>query len=321
MSEVFFPGNAKLIGVAEQLDKDTPAASPTHYFQVTGYTRDDVRVLAPLQETDRHAQTGRNHVTAITPGCSLDVYGRYDEAALIAEAVLWEAVEDVTNGITTITPSLVPVYYTVWEIEPDLYTDRYDGCVFGAATFTGKDEGETELRVTGLKFMALGFTAHVTEPVSLPAPNDETPAIHAEATLTYGGVHPGTTSEFTLVIERAVKRLTGDNGFRSLAFVPQKLDVSGTVSLYMQDDARKRSVDTGSAAGTAPTVDIFEETLDIVFDRAADSTSISFALGAVSYLKSERGVNLDGAPLVEVTPFMSQPGATLADNITITVEA
>lgn len=317
MSE-FFPGNAKLIGIAKQTDKDTPAAAPDAYFRLTGYSRNDVRVLSPLQETDGRAQRGGNHVTQITPGCSLDLYSRFGDWALLAEAILWDAEDDVTNGIVTATPSLIPVYYTVWEVEPGLYTDRYDGCVFGQLTVVGKDEGETEIKVTGLQFEALGFTAHVTEPVSLPGAPTEVPQIYAEATIKYAGVHPGTTSEFSLTIDRALDRLTGDNGFRSKAISPKLLDVNGTVTLYVEDDDRKRAVDTGSTTGTDPTTDIFSESLSIKLERGDES--LEFALDSISYLKSERALNLDGSPLAEVTPFISEPGDTLADNITIIVE-
>jgi hypothetical protein len=318
---MFFPGNAKLIGIAAQVDKDTPAASPTLYFEVTNYTKDPVRTQAPLNETDRSAQQGANHVTAITPGCGFDCYGRPGYMSTISEALLWDSDADITNGIDTAVPSQVPVYWTIWEIEPGLYTDRYDGCVGVSGTFTAQDEGETELKVTGLTFIALGFTAHVTEPVSLPDPNDEMPFIFAEVTVNYDSNHLGTTSAFTVNVNRNAKRITGDNGFQSLDVSAGKLQVDGTITRYVETDGTKRAVDTGTAGGTTPTTTIFDESLEILFDRVAESKSFSITSMAVAYPTREQAINLDGSPLAEVLGFATQPQADAADNITLVSEA
>jgi hypothetical protein len=320
MSTQFYPGNSKLIGIAKQADKDTPAATPDLFLQVTNYSKDPVRAQAPLNETDRSAQQGANHVTGITPGCSFDCYGRPGYMPTIAEALLWLSDEDVTNGIFTAEPSQTPVYWTVWEIEPGLYTDRYDGCVGVSATFTAQDEGETELKVTGLTFIALAFTAHVAEPM-LPAVDDEVPFIFAEVAVKYATVHLGTTSAFTVNVNRNAKRITGDNGFSSLDVSAGKLQVDGTITRYVQDDDTKRAVDTGSAAGTTATTTIYDEAIEILFDRVAESKSFKINSAAVAYPTREQAINLDGSPLAEVLGFQTQPQADAADNITITSEA
>lgn len=319
MSTQFYPGNAKLIGIAKQTDKDTPATEPDLFLQVTNYSKDPVRAQGPLNETDRSAQQGANHVTAITPGCSFDCYGRPGYMHMIAEALLWDAVLDGTNDITTAVPSQVPVYWTIWEIEPGLYTDRYTGCVGVSGSFTAQDEGETELRVNGLTFIALGFTAHVTEP-DLPAPDDEVPFIFAEVAVKYATVHLGTTSAFTVNVNRNAKRITGDNGYTSLDVSAGKLQVDGTITRYVLDDDTKRAVDTGSEAGTTPTTTIFDEAIEILFDRVADSKSFKIASDGIAYPTREQAINLDGQPLAEVLGFATQPQADAADNITLIAE-
>ncbi len=320
MSTQFYPGNSKLIGIAKQDDKDSPASEPDLFFQVTNYSKDPVRAQGPLNETDRSAQVGANHVSAITPGCSFDVYGRPDYMPTIAEALLWLADLDETNGITVAEPSQVPVYWTIWEIEEGLYTDRYEGCVGVSGTFTAQDEGETELRVTGLTFIALAFVAHVTEP-ELPEPDNSVPFIFAEVAVKYATAHLGTTSAFTVNVNRNAKRITGDNGFESLDVSAGKLDVKGTITRYVQDDDTKRAVDTGEVSGTSPTITIYDEALEILFDRAAESKSFKINSEGVAYPTREQAINLDGSPLAEVLGFQTQPQEDVADNILITCEA
>lgn len=319
MSTQFYPGNAKLIGIAKQVDKATPATTPELFMQVTNYSKDPVRAQGPLNETDRSAQQGANHVTAITPGCSFDVYGRPRYMETIAEALLWDSDGAGSHGTATIVPSQVPVYFTIWEIEPGLYTDKYVGCVGVSASFTAQDEGETELRVNGLTFIALGFTAHVVEP-ALPDPDTSVPFIFAEVAVSYDAVHPGTTSAFTVNVNRNAKRITGDNGYSSLDVSAGKLQVDGTLTRYVADDDTKRAVDTGTIAGTTPTTTIFDEPLAILFDRVAESKSFSITSSGIAYPTREQAINLDGQPLAEVLGFATQPQADAADNITMVAE-
>lgn len=312
----FFPGNAKLIGIAEQADKDTPASAPSYFLRITEFQRTPVRTQAPLNETDGSTQQGANHVTGFTPGFTIGCYARPSEQDLVARTVLWSGTASATSHSSTSTPTNVPVYWTVWEIEPDLYTVRWDGCVGVAAQWAAQDEGDTELKISGWQFIALGYLAGVTEP-SLPALADEDPYLFAEAAISYDSVHPGLTSAFQLNVNRNARRITGDNGFTSLDVVPGKFQVDGTLTRYVDSDDRMRAVDTGTEAGTTPTTAIFEEPLDIVFTRVSISASLSFACDSVAYPTREQAVNLDGSPLAEVLGFQTQPGATLGDNLTI----
>jgi hypothetical protein len=312
----FFAGNRKLIGIAEQADADTPASAPSYFFQITEFAKEPVRTQAPLEETDASTQQGRNHVTAITPGFTLGLYGRPSEIDVIARSVLWTGTATATSHSSTSTPDQTPVYWTVWEIEPDLYTNRWDGCVGVAVSFTAQDEGQTELRVNGWQFLALGFLAGVAEP-TLPAVSTELPYIYAECAVSYDSVSPGTTSAFTVNISRNAKRIQGDNGFRSLAVVPGKLQVDGTLTRYVLNDDIMRAVDTGAAAGTSPTTTIYDESLDILFERPADSVSLLIASAGIAYPTREQATNLDGSPLAEVLGFQTQPQTDAADNISI----
>lgn len=312
----FYPGNAKLIGLAEQADADTPASAPYHFLQVYDFSADPVRAQGPLEETDRSTQQGANHVTAFTPALSFGIYGRPSLLDVVARSVLWSGSATLTSHSSTSTPSNTPIYWTVWEIEPGLYTNRYDGCVATACSFQGQDEGQTELRVTGWQWLALGYQAGISEP-SLPAAVDELPYLFAEATVSYDSVSAGLTSAFTLNINRNAKKIQGDNGYRGLAVVPGKLQVDGTLTRYVTDDDSMRAVNTGSTSGTALTTDIYEQQLDIQFDRPADSVSLLISAPAVAYPTREQAVNLDGSPLAEVLGFQTQPQATLAGNLSI----
>lgn len=316
----FYAGNAKILAFARQVDKDTPAGAPTFAMRIRGFTENPVRVQGPLEETDRSAQQGASHVTAIAPSFALDAYLRYMEINTIAEMLLGGNTDSVTVSPTSheAFPDQNGDYWTAWHIEPGLFTNRYDGvrCVQG--TFQSQDDGQTEWLITGLTFEALGFTAGEAEPAGLDALlDDEEPAIWAETTVTYDAVHPGTTKLFSATINRQANRAQGDNGFRGLAVVNGKLMVSGTVTRYVENDDLMRLVHTGTSGGTAPTATIGTQALRVVIERAADR-SIDMVFTEVAYPTREQAPNLDGQPLVEALGFENQPQDDIADNVIIT---
>lgn len=320
----FFAGNDKLLLIKKQVDKDTPAslASGARALRVYEWTKNPVRAQGPLNETDATTQEGASHVTAITPSFSFGCYGRPTELDQIAEALLGLNVDSSSHAPTThtATPTTDQPYYTIGEVNPWGYT-VWDGCKLNTATFTAQDEGETELKVTNMEWLALGYTAGGTAP-TLPTPANELPFIYAEAAISYNSVHLGTTNAFSLTVNRNCIREQGDSGFRAIAIVAGKFQVDGQFTRLVQDDHSERQVDTGSAAGTTPTATVYEEPVSILFNR---SSSLQFLLSAADVSYETRTVAIDpanGNPYKEVLGFRTQPQTLLASNFSlVTVNA
>lgn len=319
----FFAGNEKLLLVKKQVDKATPITdfATAMALRVYEFTPNPSRTQNPLSESDSSTQQGASHVAAITPGLSFGIYGRPSELDLIAEALLGANDDSSTSSPTThtATPGNDQPYYSILEYLPYGNGRRWDGCRLLAGQFAAQDEGETELRVTGLQWEALGVTLDVAYPSPLPTPADELPFIYAEAQVSYGGVHLGTTKSFQVTVNRNGGRRQGDSGFTAIDVTPGKFQCDGQFSRYTQDDDTLREVETGSAAGTTPTTTIATESASVLFTRGASTSLRSFliALTEVAHETREEALDLDGNPFVEVLGFRTQPQALLADHMSI----
>lgn len=324
MSTLFYAGNDRLIGIAKQVDKDTPAAAPTEVWRITGWTKEKPRNLAPLEESDNSAQQGASHVTSFGGGFTCELYMRPSEMDFIAEAVLGDNDDSSTSSPTTHTAVPTPdtSYYTVWEINPDA-TTKYDGCRATALSAQAQDEGQTEWRLS-LTFMALGVTHGGAQPLTdsqlAALLHDELPMLWAETTVEYDGASSGRTSACTININRNSARIQGDNGFRALDIIHGKFQVDGSVTRYLADNDTERAVDTGSESGTVATTDVFKEPLSVLVQRGSGGTlrQVLFTVAEAAYLEHTR-VNdySQGRPVAEVLPFESQPQAALEDNFSI----
>jgi hypothetical protein len=316
----FFAGNSKLILLKKQVDKDTPITDFTDAIalRVYDWSADPVRAISPLDESDSSVQEGASHVTAITPAISFGCYGRPSELDLLSEAILGDNDDSATVSPTThiATPTQIPVYFSILVVDPFENT-RYEGSVLTAMTVTAQDEGQTELRLTGLNWMVLGVTHGIATPSPMPDPVDELPFIYAEGLVKYDGTSLGRTSQFTLNINRNSQRIQGDAGFTALDIVHGKLQVDGSVTRYVADAATMKAVDTGSTTGTTPTTDIFTEALSILFSRDTGNRQYMAASQEIAYETREQALNLDGSPVAEVLGFRTQPETDIADNITL----
>jgi hypothetical protein len=319
----FFAGNSRNIIVKKQVDKDTPIVDFTDgmLLRIYEFTPDPSRVITELVENDASTQQGGSHVSAITPGLSFGIYGRPGELDLIAEALLGDnddsATVDPTTHITT--PSTNQPYYSVLEVVPYGGGRLWDGCRLFGGQFTSQDDSDTELRVTGLAFVALGVTDNVTAPDPLPTPDPELPFVHAEAAIKYATVHLGLTKQVTVTVNRNGGRRQGDSGFRAADATPGKFAVDGTVSRYTQDNAMQRAIDTGSKTGTAATTDIYTEGFSVTYERGSGGTLRRFMIAAteISYATRDEAEDNDGNPYVEVLGFRTEPQAALADNLSM----
>lgn len=315
------PGNQKIIAAAFQSDKDTPATDPTVAWPVTAWAKDPVRVISSLQETDASAQEAASRVSAITPGAGCDLYLRASIMDFIAEWLLGQNTDtSYSPGYEhTAVPILVPKYATVWEIEHGHWTNRYDGVVCAKADLDGSEDNWWQVK--NLAALALGFTAHVSEPAGAlalaQALEAEAPLVWAETAVSYDYVHPGLTKALTLTIDRQASRAQGDSGFRAFDVALGKLKVTGTITRYMVDDSVLREVDTGSPTGTTPTTTVPEHELDVLIDRSADHLKVLIASLGVSYLTDDTPIDISGLPKTEVLGIQTQPQSSLGSNISL----
>jgi hypothetical protein len=324
----FFAGNSRTLLVKKQTDKDSAVSdfSDAMALRIYEFTADPARVINELAETDASTQQGASHVSALSPGLSFGVYGRPSELDLIAEALMGNNADSATvaPATHTATPDNTQPYYSILEVVPYGGGRLWDGCRLFGAQFTSQDDSDTELRVTGLQWVALGVTNNVTAPDPMPAPADELPFIHAEAAIKYATVHLGLTKQVTVTVNRNGGRRQGDSGFRAVDATPGKFAVDGSVSRYTQDNAMQRAIDAGSKTGTATTADIYTEAFSVLYTRGSAGTLRSFLITGteISYATREEALDLDGNPYVEVLGFRTEPQATLAANLSmVTVNA
>lgn len=310
----FLAGNKKVLYLGTQSAKGTAQTTPTKCMRVTDFSPNQVRQTIQLAETDASTQESADVVVGVTPGFSFTSYMRPSEFAFLSAALLGNNADtgSTPNYIHTADGDETQPYLTIYEVEPSVLCNQYVDCRVTSLTARGGAGQALEVTVV---IESLSFAAGATPPSS-PAPASELPYVYPEVTVTKGGASPHTFDSFEITINRNSTRAQGDNGMASLDVVAGKFSVTGTATKFMEDDDDQRRVDTGAAAGTAPTTTIFTETFVILVSRSAN-TRVTFDMDAVSYVSRTAGVKTDGTPLTEVLGFRTVPQATLAGNLQI----
>lgn len=303
-SVIFVAGNKRTLYLGVQADKDTPQNTPTVAMRVQDVTPDPVRDFITLAETDRTTQEPGQAVIGLSPSLSFKSYLRPSQVQFLMTAILGDPSR----------PQEQTDYLSVFEDEPDTWCNQYTGLRLTDLELTGQVGGAIEATV---KAQAIGFLAGVTSPGS-PDAGSDMPYVYPNMAISRGGVHPGTASQFQLSFSRNSKRAQGDNGMSSLDIVHGLWSCSGQITKYAGDDQDQRQVDTGAVDGTSPTTALFTETLEIVATPAVGPV-LDILIAEVSYPTRTAAVNTDGSPLAEVLTFRTQPQASLADQVTVTV--
>lgn len=314
------PGNARTIYLAVQADKATLATTPTIKLRIRDLSKNPVRNIIALEETDASTQEGASVVAGFAPGGSLAAYLRPSEVDLLMLGILGSSVDTGVgpNFVHTISPTVDTPYLTVWEVEPDgTFCNRFGGCRLTQLTAQG-GQGQP-LELTGIQFEALKFAAGVTPPVAPADPFDELPYIYPEVTVNRGGPTLGDVDQFSVLINRNGQRLGGDSGFGSFDYANGKFQVQVNITQFFSTEDDLRGTDTGDVAGTAPTPTIRTQTLSIIALRNAN-TSIEIASTKLSIVTATAGVNTDGSPLTQVIAARTEPTADIADNLTVIVK-
>jgi len=319
----FFAGNTKTILLKKQVDADTPVTDFTDAIalRITNFQRPAPRTISQSNETDRSTQAAAVRVTGIGPTITFDLYGLPSEVDALAEALLGDNDDSATVDPTTheALPTQDMPWYSILEVN-DYGNTRWEGCRLGAATFTGQDEGETELQITGLAWMARSFTDGVASPDPFPTPAVEASFIYAESTVKYDGSSEGRTSQVTVNVNRNLSRQQGDNGFTAIGITPGKLQVDGQATRYTADDDTMREVDTGATDGTSPTSTVATHSFSWLFTRGTgpDQRQLLLSVAEIAFTDRQEAIDpADGKPVAEVLSWQGQPQATLAEQISI----
>jgi hypothetical protein len=312
----FVAGNKRTLYVGTQSGKGTAQTTPTKAFRVSDFSADPVRQRITLAETDATTQQPADVIVGYQPGGSFKTYLRPSNAAWLFATLLGTNADtgSTPNYIHTQSATQTTPYFTMYEVEPSVWANQHVDCRVTQIQLDMHAGGAIEATVT---FAALTFNGGATPPSS-PAAGSDLPYVYPELTVTRGGSHPGTASQVTILISRNGNRAQGDNGFGSLDYVNGLFSISGQFTKYADTDTDQRQVDTGSTTGTATTTAIYEETLAIKATRDTN-TSINIAIAAASYPSRTAAVDTSGQPLAEVMGFRSDPQATLAANVAVTV--
>lgn len=300
-------GNTRVICLAKQSAKGTPAASPTKFFPISGDgALNPNREIIQLPETDASSQRTSSTVVGASPGGGWTGWWRDDGALMLAEAVQGA----IAGGVAT--PAQAMPYYTAWDVIPGVMCTKYDDVRIGQLTLSGQALQGIQYSVEAV---ALSATLNETPPtITLPTGLKFS---YPHVSVTVGGVTPGTHDSFTFTINRNVTLLRGDSGLDIYDSWPGIYEVSGQLVRLFENDDAYNQVHGGAAAATVLTTTVFSESLAITLTDGTDT--VVFDSNAVEYTGIAVPVNVDGTPILQTLDFVTQRQATWADNFTITI--
>lgn len=300
-------GNTRIIAVAKQTAKGSPAAAPTVWFPLSADAAlNPNREIIQLPETDASSQRANSEVVGASPGGGWSGWWRDAGALFLAEQIQGA----IAAGVAT--PTQAMPYFTAWDVIPGQQCTKFDDVRLSQLTVSGQSLQGIQYTVEA---MALKATLGATEP-TLTLPTGRKFAYPMVA-VRVGGNHPGTHDSFTLTINRNMSYLRGDMGLDIYDTWPGIYEVTGQLVRFFDTDADYRRVHGGAAAATTLTTAIFTESLEIELDDGTDSAL--FASDAVEYTGITEPVSVDGAPILQTLDFATIRQAAIADNMTITV--
>lgn len=309
------PGNTRVIYGAVQTAKGTPAAAPTHKFQLNGDSAGNPgREIIQLPETDASSQRPDNTVVGSSPVLSWTNWVRGSEFAFLAKGIQGASADSGAGPfVHTATPALAMPYYTFWDVIPGVQCTRFDDCRFNSLGVSGQ-------ALAGIAYTAsvvgLSATLGATEPVAPAAAATDIKYSYPMVATTVGGVTPGTFDSFSLTISRNVSVLRGDMGLSAYDSVPGLYAAEGTFEKIYLTDADYRKMHGGSAAATTLTTTIFSESLSLLL-LAAAGNQIVFTSSGIEYTETTVPVNVDGSPIIQSLTFNTKRQETWANNLTI----
>ncbi len=302
-------GNTRVICVAKQTAKGSPAAAPTVWFPLSADAAlNPNREIITLPETDASSQRAGSAVVGASPGGGWSGWWRDSGALFLAEMVQGA----IAGGVAT--PTQAMPYFTAWDVIPGVQCTKYDDCRLGSLTVAGQTlQGITYT----LEAMALKANLNATPPtITLPI---DLKFSYPLVTVTVGGVAPGTHDSFSLTINRNMTFLRGDMGLEIYDTWPGLYDVTGQVVRIYESDDDYNKFHGGSAAATVLTTTIFSEALSILLNDSVGANTATFASTLVEYTGATTPINLDGTPIMQTLEFSTKPAPVWANNMTITI--
>jgi hypothetical protein len=308
-------GNTRLIYAAIQSAKGSPAANPTHCFRLNGDGAiDPNRSIIQLPETDASSQRPVSQVVGAEPSGGWQGWLRPSEFAFLGRAIMGANADSGAGPfVHTATPVAAIPYLTLWDVIPGVQCTRFDDGRLSQLGCSGQSLAGVQYSAQAI---ALSATLGVTEPTLPAAPATDQAMSYPMVTVSLAAAHPGTVDQFTLLINRNVTLLRGDNGLGAYDSVVGLFDVTGTFSKIYTSDADYRRFHGGSSGATALTTTIYAEAFDLLI--AIDAThSVDFTSTGIEYSEVRVPVNVDGTPIIETASFNTQRQPTWANNLTI----
>lgn len=302
-------GNTRVICVAEQTAKGSPAAAPAQTFPLSADAAlNPNREIITLPETDSSSQRADNAVVGASPGGGWSGWWR-DSAALFLAEMIQGA---IAGGVAT--PSQTMPYFTAWDIIPGRMCNRYDDCRMGQLTVSGATLQGITYQVQNV--IALSATLNVAEP-AIPAIPTDLKFAYPHAQVRPAGVHSGLHNSFSISINRNLSYIRGDMGLTIYDSWPGIYEVSGQLERVFENDDDHNKFFGGAAAATVLTTTIFTEALEIELDDGTNS--VLFESDGIEYSSYSAPIQLDGTPVMQTLEFNTKRQATWANNLTVTV--
>lgn len=310
-------GNTRTVYAAVQGTKGTPATTPTRKFHLTEESMDPGRSLIQLPETDSASQTADFVVVGAEPGGTFSTWLRPNDCDILFYGVMQaNSSSGATNFTHTITPSLTPVWLTLWDVIPGVMTTRYHDCRVVSANIAGQSgQGIT----VGWELRGLTATLGVTEPTLPAAFSTDAAATYPLVTVTRGGTHLGDVDAFNMTINRGGQYFVGDNGLSPVDYTFGLFGIEGSMTIAFQNDGEFRAFNTGSTVGTNLTTTMYDQALIIAITYDANR-GVTFTSSGIRYTSFPVPIDTGGAPILVAAGFNTKRQDVFANNMTVTVK-
>jgi len=310
-------GNTRTVFAAVQSAKGTAATTPTRKFHLTEESMDPGRSLIQLPETDSSSQVADSVVVGAEPGGTMSTWLRPGDCDILFYSVMQaNSSAGSTNFTHTITPSVTPVYMTVWDVVPGVMTTKYIDCRAVSAAVSGS---AGQGIVVAWEMRALTALLGQTEPTLPAAFATDAAATYPMVTVTRGGTHLGDVDAFSLTINRGGQYFFGDNGLTAADYVFGLFGIEGSMNLAFQNDGEYRAFNTGSTVGTNLTTTMYDQTLTILVQQGTNN-STQFTSQGVRYTSYPVPIDTGGAPIIVAAGFTGKRQTVFGDHLTITVK-
>lgn len=307
-------GNVYTLSFARQSAKGTAAGAGTGFkLKLTGGDLAPDRQLLTLQETDATRQQGQTVVVGARIQGTPEWYVRPADFGLFAYAALG-ANSDSGPGpyIHAATPANSPPYLTAWKnIGAGLIIDRYTDIRISTLELSG---GAGQAIACKADFMGLGALLGTSD--NTTAVVSDAPYVYPQVAFALGGSVPATVEQFAFMINNNADFIQADNSLTPYDVVLGRLEVSGSLTYLLENDADYRKFHTGSSGGTAMSTSLFSESIGLTMTAGANVIALNTVGSAFTAYPVPPDVS--GKPIRVAATFSALPQTAIADYVSIT---